>query len=267
MLIDARSLPNNEQLSVDVCIVGAGAAGIAVARELAGAQFTVILLEGGGLKFEHRSQFLHRGKSRGRSYPPPENTRRRQFGGTTAAWFGRCRPLDAIDFEARPSLPNSGWPFGKSELDKYSARAADLCQIEGGGFEMAEDPLAPTGLESKLFQFSPPTHFGQAYLKDLQAASNMRVVLHANAAEIELDESGTRTTNIRCLTLNRRRAAGYRPHLRDWWAGAPRTRAAVELKEGARQWDRELGRPRRALFHGAHLQLHRRRGLHAVRIP
>ena len=204
MLIDARSLPNHEQLNADVCIVGAGAAGISIARELVREQFTVILVEGGGLKFEHRSQFLHRGKSRGRNYPPPENTRRRQFGGTTAAWFGRCRPLDAIDFEARPAIPNSGWPFDKSELDKYAARAADLCQIEPSGFDMAKDPLASTGLESKLFHFSPPTHFGQAYLKDLQEASNMRVVLHANAAEIELDESGTRTTHIRCLTLSRK---------------------------------------------------------------
>ncbi|HEY5984611.1 MAG TPA: FAD-dependent oxidoreductase, partial [Anaerolineales bacterium] len=101
MLIDARSLPAGEQLETDVCVVGAGAAGISIAKELAGASRRVMLVEGGGLTFEHRSQFLHRGQSRGRETPAPENTRRRQFGGTTAAWFGRCRPLDEIDFEAR----------------------------------------------------------------------------------------------------------------------------------------------------------------------
>ncbi len=123
MIIDAQALPADQVLQADVCIVGAGAAGISLAREFSGSQFAVILVEGGGLTFEHRSQFLHRGLSRGRAYLPPENTRRRQFGGTTAVWFGRCRPLDAIDYETRAWFPNSGWPLAKSEVDAYLPRA------------------------------------------------------------------------------------------------------------------------------------------------
>jgi len=205
MLIDARALPNNEALNADVCIAGSGAAGMSLAREFAGAQFSVILLEGGGLKFEHRSQFLHRGQSTGRAFPPPENTRRRQFGGTTTTWFGRCRPLDEIDFEARPAIPNSGWPFPKSQLDPFFVRASKLCQLDSGDFHVQNDVLAAAGLESKLFRFSPPTNFGEAYLDELEASSNVRVVIHANAAEIELDPSGVKATRILCLTLNRKR--------------------------------------------------------------
>jgi len=207
MLIDGRALSTRESLEADVCIVGAGAAGISLAKEFAGAQFSVILLEGGGTSFEHPSQFLHRGQSRGRAYPPPENTRRRQFGGTTAVWFGRCRALDAIDFETRPWFPNSGWPFGKGELDPFVLRALSLCQIEPGDFRVHEAVLAAVGLESKLFHFSPPTHFGQAYLQQLRAASNLRVVLHANATEIELDPAGARAERILCATLNGKRFA------------------------------------------------------------
>jgi choline dehydrogenase-like flavoprotein len=207
MIIDARALPTDEVLVADVCIVGAGAAGISIAQELSTSQFSVLLIEGGGLKFEHRSQFLHRGRSRGRAYLPPENTRRRQFGGTTAAWFGRCRPLDAIDFESRAWFPNSGWPIEKREVDAHLPRAADLCQLESDRFEVEDDRLRPVGLESKLFQFSPPTHFGQAYLNDLRASASLRVVLHANAAEIVLEDSGGRASRITCLTRNRKRVA------------------------------------------------------------
>jgi len=204
LIIDALGLPADQQLQSDVCIVGAGAAGISLAREFSGSQFSVLLVEGGGLEFEHRSQFLHRGSIQGKFNMAPENTRRRQFGGTTAVWFGRCRPLDGIDYERRPWFPNSGWPIQKSEVDGYLPRAVKLCQLESARFEVQHDVLRAAGLESKLFQFSPPTHFGHAYLDELRAASNVRVVLHANAAEIQLDESGGRATRLECLSLRRK---------------------------------------------------------------
>jgi choline dehydrogenase-like flavoprotein len=205
MLIDARALPANEVLRANVCIVGAGAAGISLAMEFAGAQFSVLLLEGGGLGFEHSSQFLNCGQSRGRAFPPLENTRRRQFGGTTAVWFGRCRALDAIDFQSRPSFPNNGWPFSRDELEPFTLRALDLCQIESDDSRMQRDVFTAAGLESKLFHFSPPTHFGQAYLPRLRAAANLRLVLHTNVTEIELDPGGGTVTRLLCATLGGRR--------------------------------------------------------------
>ena len=101
MFTDARTLSPGQILETDVCIVGAGAAGITLAKEFAGADFRVLLLESGGMGFEHRTQWLYSGENSGRPYFSQEFTRRRQFGGTTVVWFGRCRPLDEMDFEAR----------------------------------------------------------------------------------------------------------------------------------------------------------------------
>ena len=42
-------------LAADVCIVGAGAAGITIAAELAGSDIAVILLESGGLERDDRN--------------------------------------------------------------------------------------------------------------------------------------------------------------------------------------------------------------------
>lgn len=202
MLIDARNLPDRTELHCDICIVGAGAAGISLAKEFAGAQFEVLLVEGGGLKFEHRSQFLHSGSNSGRPYRPLEITHRRQFGGTTASWFGRCRPLDAADFEARDWMPNSGWPFARSELEPYFPRAYALCQVTSPTGRENGEALPESGLESKLFYFSPPTDFGKAYLNDLQQAANIRSLIHGNAVEIVLDPGGSRVTTIRLATQN-----------------------------------------------------------------
>jgi choline dehydrogenase-like flavoprotein len=204
MLIDARNLPENENLETDVCIVGSGAAGLSLAKEFAGAQFKVVVLEGGGLKFEHRSQFLHRGTNHGRAYWPLEVTHRRQLGGSTAVWFGRCRPLDPMDFESRSWIPHSGWPFSKSELDPFYDRAWRLCEVDPGDAAEDSEALRRCGLESRPFYFSPPTHFGQAYLPELRRAANLRVVVHANAVRIDLEADGSRVSQIRCATLNRK---------------------------------------------------------------
>lgn len=202
MLIDARSLPDRTELECDVCIIGAGAAGITLAKEFAGAQFQVLLVEGGGLKFEHRSQFLHRGRESGRPYRPLEITHRRQFGGTTATWFGRCRPLDRRDFATREWVPHSGWPFQRSEIDPYLPRAYALCQVPSPTQRENSEALPNSGLEGKLFYFSPPTQFGEAYFDDLQRAGNIRSLIHANATEILLDPGGSRVERVQLATLN-----------------------------------------------------------------
>ena len=48
MIIDASSLSNNAVVEADVCIVGAGAAGITLARRLSGNGLKIVLVEGVG---------------------------------------------------------------------------------------------------------------------------------------------------------------------------------------------------------------------------
>ena len=53
VFLDARRL-DQTGLETDVCIVGAGAAGITIARELANAPLSVLLLESGGTSSTQR---------------------------------------------------------------------------------------------------------------------------------------------------------------------------------------------------------------------
>jgi choline dehydrogenase-like flavoprotein len=61
MFIDARSVPTGSVIETEVCIVGAGAAGITLAREFTNASFRVILLESGGAEPEQAAQDLYAG--------------------------------------------------------------------------------------------------------------------------------------------------------------------------------------------------------------
>ena len=147
MLQDARDLTEGQLLEADICIAGGGAAGIAIALELLESGLDVILLESGGLKGEPASQALYAGSvADAQLHSPLDRYRQRHLGGSTTLWGGRCVPFDDIDFEERPYLPGSGWPFTRESLEPHYRRANALC--EAGSFaytatEAFSSPLPP----------------------------------------------------------------------------------------------------------------------------
>jgi choline dehydrogenase-like flavoprotein len=60
MFIDARQIEPGSALSCDVCVVGAGAAGIPIALELDGSGLAVLVLEAGGRRFDAEALQLQR---------------------------------------------------------------------------------------------------------------------------------------------------------------------------------------------------------------
>jgi choline dehydrogenase-like flavoprotein len=108
MIQDAREIDDGRIFESEICIVGAGAAGITLAITLAEAGIDVCLVEGGGLTLEQESQSLYTGKNIGIDYPPLTGSRLRYFGGTTNHWGGTVRPFDAFEFEPHSWVPDSG---------------------------------------------------------------------------------------------------------------------------------------------------------------
>ena len=128
--------------------------------------------------------------------------RLRALGGGTNHWGGWCRPMDAIDFEARPWMPHSGWPFPRTALDPYYPKAQSLVEAgpwiydqKGDAMTASEGsvlPLGQGGLYTSWFQFSKmrgnvlPTQFGHRYEAELKGCANLTPLLHANVTAIRL---------------------------------------------------------------------------------
>ena len=213
MIEDANQLPQGALLQADLCIVGAGAAGISMALEFIGSGLQVLLLESGGLQAERRTQSLYAGTvADPRLHSPPDRYRQRRFGGTTSIWGGRCVPFDAIDFEPREYISNSGWPLGPAALAPYYPRANQLC--EAGDFAYTTDaafkvPPRPMieGFASDNFsadtleRFSRPTDFGACYGERLRTALNIRVLLHANVTSLQATANGQSVATVALSTL------------------------------------------------------------------
>jgi choline dehydrogenase-like flavoprotein len=210
MFVDARSIPEGTVIESDLCIIGAGAAGIALAREFFSAGLRVSLLESGGLEFEEDTQELYDGKSIGRPFTTLTTSRAREFGGTTNFWGGWSLPLDPIDFEPREGLPYRGWPIRRTDLDPWYAQAHEVVQIgpyeyrpEKWGIRLDEIPAPFNGpnLVCRMLQCSPPTRFAAVYGSALKQASAVTVFLHANALRLIDDEAGRTVSELAVATL------------------------------------------------------------------
>lgn len=200
MHIDARMLENNTLIEGDICIVGAGAAGITLALQFLNTPLKLILLEGGGFEYEPEMQDLYRGKNVGLPYYSLESSRLHYFGGTTGHWAGYCSEYDEIDFKKREWVPGSGWPLARKDLDAYYNKAAEILELQT---TLPDDNMLKTSLgfdrnviKDKMWYFSPPVRFGKKYRDTIINAPNIFLYTYANVTNILTNESVTAVTEL-----------------------------------------------------------------------
>jgi choline dehydrogenase-like flavoprotein len=206
MHTDGRLLENDTLIEGDICIVGAGAAGISMALDWNHSRYKVILLEGGGFEYDPKIQDLYAGKTTGQKYYPLMSSRLHYFGGTTGHWAGFCSPYDPIDFEKRTWVEHSGWPITRAELDPYYERAQIKLELGPYDYDLASwqkrDPsLKPlieqdSVIRNKIWQFSPPTRFGEKYRDEIVKSHSIHLYTYANAVNILTNAEGTTVREI-----------------------------------------------------------------------
>jgi choline dehydrogenase-like flavoprotein len=211
MLRDGRAIPENELVETDLCIIGAGPAGISIAREFVGSRLRVCLLESGGARPIRAAQRLNDGRSVGYPYYTLESARARAFGGSSAHWWHqtdedgrpylwRSGPLDPVDFDSRPGIAHTGWPFSREVLIPFYQRAQRICQL--GPFEYGvedwEDPVRPRfplprdEFVTKILQYGNRTFAD--YLGELERAQNVTTILNATVSELVTAENPSTVT-------------------------------------------------------------------------
>ena len=206
-----RTIGNFDMNSTyDVCIVGAGAAGLTIAADLIGKGLKILVLEAGGEKSDKRSQQVYEGEIADPVvHPKIDQYRVRALGGTSRIWGGRSIPFDAIDFEKRDWLPHSGWPFDRDALEPYYPAA--LLAAEAGAH--AHDPASALpdrpaslvrGLDGEeivttIERFSRPTNFWARYGGALTAAPDVHMVSQAPVVSIRLTENGKSVDHLTAL--------------------------------------------------------------------
>lgn len=209
---DADQISKGSMLQAEVCVIGAGAAGITMATQLARKGVAVLLLEGGSQEISGDSQSLYQADQSGIPYFDMTACRLRFLGGTTNHWGGYCRENDPIDYEARPSLNIQGWPVSYQTIRPYVERAAHILGIEAQNFDphaaFAAHPDLAKGLldgasdrlETKVFLMAKNKRFKADFGEELQSSDKITVLLGANVVGLDVDGTGNTVATARIKT-------------------------------------------------------------------
>jgi choline dehydrogenase-like flavoprotein len=220
MVVNAKEIQfvENKVFDADICIVGAGIAGITIAREFLNTNKKVVVLESGGRKPEDEVNELTTGKNTGLPYFELEETRARAFGGSSHYWVVdilndeingvRLRGLDGIDFEKKDWIPYSGWPILKQDLDPFYEKAHEVFKIGPYSYSPSDwyentDSTCLTFskklIETTIFQFARKNIFYEDYYREIGKAENITLILNATALNIETTENAENVTAISAI--------------------------------------------------------------------
>ena len=200
----------------DLCIVGAGAAGLALAAQFLDTRWRVIVLESGLRHPDPDSTGLNMLESAGIRHDGWREGRIRALGGTTRAWGGQLVPLRASELAERPWVPGSGWPLTLDELQPYYRRVESLLGTQGPPYDasvwqrigVAPPDLDRAGLQVRFSQWAPlgKRNFAVLWRRELERSTNVLVLLGANATAVECCADGSHCESVSIRAFSGRAA-------------------------------------------------------------
>ena len=199
-----------------MAVVGGGPAGIATALELADAGLDVVLVESGRRRFDAGIQRLGDAALYDpRRHAPMSMATRRQLGGASTIWGGRCVPYDPIDFEPREILPDARWPLGYEEIAPMFQRTCDWFVCGRAAFDGSQLSHLPPSLvpglpdedvrTSTFERWSLPTDFAREYGPRLRNSTRVRVITGLTCTQIVCAPGERRVEYLETRAIDRRR--------------------------------------------------------------
>ncbi len=204
MHIDLSVTPNAGLIEADLAIIGAGAAGLTIARALAGSGIRVALIESGGFDPHPPTQNLYEGTSGPQLPYWPFYSRLRYFGGSTNHWEGWCGIMAEETFTPRAWVPHSGWPLKRRDLMPWWKAGHEVLELGAFDYTPPASAKPPTPalfaggksvFKPFLYRLSPPTRMGQKYRDQVLNAPNITVLTRANVMPIT-EVKGRRITEL-----------------------------------------------------------------------
>jgi choline dehydrogenase-like flavoprotein len=213
LIISTEELADSVSLSAQLAVVGAGPAGIVIALEAAKNGFDVLLLESGYDGFNSAVQELSEAEAWNPDvHEPMSKTVRRQLGGTSTIWGGRCVPYDPVDFDRRDRISDTHWPVAYEELSSYFQRACDWLKCGRAVFDVTHMPHLPASLvpglpngdasTASLERWSLSTDFAREYADELKRSTRIRVVTGLTCTEVSSPHGLGCAEHLACRALD-----------------------------------------------------------------
>lgn len=184
------------------CIIGGGMAGLVLARRLARAGYSVIVLESGPKQFSDAVNDFNVIENVDGRYTGAMTSRYRGLGGTSNLWGGRTIPINPIELGERDYLGHPGWPFPVSELDRHGREIEELFGLDDSSYEAdgAEDRFPADGDDftcrwAKWPRFAR-CNLGQTMLRKIEASLPLSVWTNATVSQFQFDRTTGRLLGV-----------------------------------------------------------------------
>lgn len=191
---DQSSLP-----AFDLCVIGAGPVGIALAIAAEAQGLCVLLIESGGEAPGAFTAGLSQAiLSDACRHAPMDIAVCRGLGGTSRWWGGRLVPYDDFDFSHRADAPGTEWPLEHTEIKAWYDRAAKFLGTGKALFSnQPQDWTPPAGVRlDQLERWVPHINIGTLYRRHLEASSKICLLLDATVTELRFSADRRRIESV-----------------------------------------------------------------------
>ncbi|TCU76698.1 choline dehydrogenase-like flavoprotein [Bradyrhizobium sp. R2.2-H] len=191
----------------DVCVVGGGPVGIALALACEERGLSVVLVESGHEGSDEFAASLSTAHLVDEQrHAPTQVAICRGLGGTSRWWGGRCVPFDQVDFAIRPHVPGVVWPITHREISSWYEAAAAFFGIGPARFTTSPVSTSLGDVRTdQLERWTAENDAGRRNRARLAQSSLIRVVLGATVTEFKVSDDGRRVVELTACNANQRR--------------------------------------------------------------
>jgi choline dehydrogenase-like flavoprotein len=186
----------------DVCVVGTGPVGMALAMELERLGQTVLVLEAGGLEFDSAGSDASKAAIvNPETHAPMEIAVVRALGGTSWTWGGRCVAYDEVDWMDRDFVPDAHWVVTPGEVEPFYARAAEYLLCGNAEFDIAYKRPLSAGLTLNFVErWARDSRVINLHREHLLASAAIRISLQTTVTAVNLTGDGGAVESLTVMT-------------------------------------------------------------------
>ena len=190
--------PPNYDKIWDLCIVGTGPVGIALAMECERLGREVLVLESGGGEIDPKpTDDCHAAVVNPQQHRTMEMAVRRALGGTSWLWGGRCIPFNNLDFTGRDFVPDSKWPIRHEDIRPWYEPACKYMLCGSHTFQIPFDRELKAGLTvESIERWATEPRLMRVYRERLQKSKRIKICLNSTMIDLDLRQNGQSVESI-----------------------------------------------------------------------
>jgi choline dehydrogenase-like flavoprotein len=185
----------------DLCVVGTGPVGMALALEFERLGRDVLVLESGGKDVDTALSEASRAEIVDiERHAPMEIAVVRALGGTSWTWGGRCVAYDDVDWIPREFVADAHWPVSHEEVRPFYKRATEYLLCGSDAFMVPYKRALTGGLTlDGVERWAREARVILEYRERMLTSERIRLSLKSTVTDLNLSADGTR---IESLTVN-----------------------------------------------------------------